>query len=596
MFQHNKSKLDNNVKSNIFIDFSKQNFLKLIKLSKPKYNYLFFGIIMLIVTSSIQVFIPTIVAKLINDFTTGINFKLVSLIFALFICSAFFSITGSIILGVFGEDIIKKLRRILLKKILSYKILYFDDIKSGELTSHISNDTTQLKQVLSENIPQSIASIITICGTLFMMIRTDWHMTLVIIVSIPALFILLVPIMTIGTKIGNTRQESLAKFNGLVNEMISEIRLIKMSNAEKHVFEKLNIKIKELYYIGKKEALFDAIIQPLLMMVFMCTIFGILTYGLHLISTGEIRIGVLFSFLMYLFNLIGSLPTLSSFASEIAKVNGATNRIYELILKEGENFNIGSNFNLQAKVLNVKYLSFSYSNNIEALTLENISLIAKPNQITALVGPSGGGKSTIFGILERFYEPTNGSIYFGNQNISNINLKNYRRQIGFVSQEAGVISGTIRENLIFGLERIITEKELWSVLKLSYADQFVERLPLQLDTEIGEQGIKLSGGERQRLAIARAFLRNPKLLILDEVTANLDSESEAKVQESLTNLMSGRTTLIIAHRLSTIINSDCIYFIENGQITGYGKHEYLVDTHPLYASYIKEQFSLPIKK
>ena len=206
--------------------------------------------------------------------------------------------------------------------------------------------------------------------------------------------------------------------------------------------------------------------------------------------------------------------------------------------------------------------------------------------------PSGSGKSTIFSLLERFYEPTSGTICFDKQNILDIGLEYYRRQIGFVSQETGIMSGTIRSNLTFGLNRVVTEKEIWSVLELSYATQFVKKMPLQLDTEIGEQGINLSGGQRQRLAIARAFLRNPKILMLDEATANLDSESEVKIQEALTNLMKNRTTLIIAHRLSTIINSDCIYFVEDGRITGSGKHNFLVETHSLYKKYVDEQFKL----
>ena len=207
----------------------------------------------------------------------------------------------------------------------------------------------------------------------------------------------------------------------------------------------------------------------------------------------------------------------------------------------------------------------------------------------AFAGPSGGGKSTIFALLERFYEPTRGRLLIGDQPIADIDLQNWRAQIGYVSQDSAVFAGTIRENLQYGLDRTLSEEELWQGLALAYADQFVQEFPEKLETQIGERGVKLSGGQKQRIAIARAFLRDPKLLMLDEATASLDSQSEEKVQRALDHLMEGRTTLVIAHRLSTIVDADQIYFIEKGTITGQGTHAQLINNHPLYAAYVNEQ-------
>lgn len=207
----------------------------------------------------------------------------------------------------------------------------------------------------------------------------------------------------------------------------------------------------------------------------------------------------------------------------------------------------------------------------------------------AFAGPSGGGKSTIFALLERFYEPTSGRLLIGDQPIADIDLQNWRAQIGYVSQDSAVFAGTIRENLQYGLGRTLSEEELWQGLALAYADQFVQEFPEKLETQIGERGVKLSGGQKQRIAIARAFLRDPKLLMLDEATASLDSQSEEKVQRALDHLMEGRTTLVIAHRLSTIVDADQIYFIEKGTITGQGTHAQLINNHPLYAVYVNEQ-------
>ena len=205
------------------------------------------------------------------------------------------------------------------------------------------------------------------------------------------------------------------------------------------------------------------------------------------------------------------------------------------------------------------------------------------------MGPSGGGKSTIFALLERFYQPESGKFTIGDENIQDIDLTNWRSQIGYVSQNSAIFSGTIRENLVYGLTKDMTDDELWHGLALAYADQFVREFPDQMETEIGERGIKLSGGQKQRLAIARAFLRDPKILMLDEATASLDSESEGKVQQALDKLMVNRTTLVIAHRLATIVNADQIYFVEHGKITGHGSHHELMQNHSLYAKYVNEQ-------
>ena len=222
--------------------------------------------------------------------------------------------------------------------------------------------------------------------------------------------------------------------------------------------------------------------------------------------------------------------------------------------------------------------------------LRDVSFETKPNAVVAFAGPSGGGKSTIFSLIERFYKPTGGEILIGEENIENVDLAKWREQIGLVSQDAAVMPGTIRDNLTYGLRREASDEELWDALRMAYADGFVSEMEDQLETEIGERGIKLSGGQRQRIAIARAFLRDPKILMLDEATASLDAESEAMVQKALGDLMQGRTTLVIAHRLSTIVDADKIYFIENGTVSGAGTHQELLKTTPLYAQYVKDQF------
>jgi ATP-binding cassette subfamily B protein AbcA/BmrA len=215
-----------------------------------------------------------------------------------------------------------------------------------------------------------------------------------------------------------------------------------------------------------------------------------------------------------------------------------------------------------------------------------------PGKVTALVGPSGSGKTTLFALLERYYRPQKGTIRLGDDPIDSFSLKSWRRQIGYVSQESPLIAGTIRENICFGTDRDISDEELRHAARMAYADTFIEALPNQYDTEVGERGMKLSGGQRQRIAIARALLRNPNILMLDEATSNLDSQAEIVVQQAFKNLMRGRTTIVIAHRLSTVIDADQIVFIEKGVVTGIGTHEQLFRTHPMYREFAIQQLRM----
>ncbi|MCD4956755.1 ABC transporter ATP-binding protein/permease [Enterococcus hirae] len=572
--------------------FFLKEFLSLIKQTKPRYPLLAMGMILLAGSSAVQVYVPKLAANLVNHFQEGIDYALLGRVVGMFVFSAVISAIGGTVLGIFGENVIQNMRKRLWNKLTILKVTYFDSVKAGEMSSRVTNDTTQVKQLLAVTFPQTIASIITVIGTVYMMIRMDWHMSLAMVIAVPVVILLMIPVMTFGSKINHIRQDAMSHFNGIATETLSEIRLVKTSNAEQQAQERAANEVDRLFRVGKKEAVFDAAMQPIMMMVFMSMVFGLLAYGMHRIAIGAMTIGVLMSFLMYLFNLIGAMPTIATLFSEMAKAAGSTRRVQELLNEVPEDFESGEEVDLSNKTLCVSNVDFAYSDAPEEPILTNVSFEAKPNEIIAFAGPSGGGKSTTFSLLERFYEPTAGTIKFGTTEIQKIKLSNYRSQIGYVSQDSAIMAGTIRYNLTYGLADTYTDEQLWEVLELAYARQFVEEMPNGLDTEVGERGTKISGGQRQRLAIARAFLRDPKVLMLDEATASLDSESEAKVQQALTNLMKGRTTLVIAHRLSTIVDADKIYFIEKGKVTGSGKHSELVQKHKTYAKYVDEQFKV----
>lgn len=568
--------------------FSFRQFVRLITTTKPKYFLLIIGILLLIVSSSVQIYVPQLASSLVNNFSKGIDYPLLLKVVLLFVSSAIISAIGGTVLGIFGENVIQNLRKNLWFKLTTLKVNYFDAMKAGEISSRLVNDTSQVKQLLANTFPQTISSIILVLGSVYMMLKMDWQMCLAMLVTVPLVLIIMLPIFGFGTKVGHMRQDALAEFNGIASETLSEIRLVKTSNAEKQAQMRANHEVDKLFKVGKKEAVFDATMQPIMMMVMMSMIFGLLAYGMHRIAIGAMAIGTLMSFLMYLFNLIGAMPSIATLFTEMAKAAGSTKRVQELLDEEPEDLQGGEIIDLSGKKLKVTNIDFAYENDEPILT--GVSFEARPNQIIAFAGPSGGGKSTIFSLLERFYDPGRGVIEFGDKNIQDINLTDYRSQIGFVSQDSAIMAGTIRDNLTYGLDKEFSDDELWNVLELAYARKFVEEMPDGLLTEVGERGVKISGGQRQRIAIARAFLRNPKILMLDEATASLDSESEMMVQSALANLMKGRTTLVIAHRLATIVDSDKIYFLEKGMITGSGTHDELVGSHETYAKYVSEQF------
>lgn len=572
--------------------FSFKEFLGLIKMTEPNYLLLGIGMIFLVISSSIQVYVPKLASSLVNNFQKGVDYSLLGKVVGLFIFSALVSALGGTILGIFGENVIQNMRKRLWNKLTILKVSYFDSVKAGEISSRVVNDTNQVKQLLAVTFPQTVASVITVIGTVYMMIKMDWHMSLAMVIAVPVVILCMIPVMAFGSKVSHIRQDAMSQFNGLATETLSEIRLVKTSNAESQAQVRAANEVDRSFNVGKKEAIFDASMQPIMMMVFMSMVFGLLAYGMHRIAIGVMTIGTLMSFLMYLFNLIGAMPIIATLFSEVAKAAGSTRRVQELLSREPEDFESGQDIDLSEKTLSVKNVKFSYEDAPEEPILTDISFTAQPNQVIAFAGPSGGGKSTIFSLIERFYEPTEGQIKFGDIDIKDIKLSDYRRQIGFVSQDSAIMAGTIRDNLTYGLAENFSDEQLWDVLELAYARKFVEEMPDKLNTEVGERGVKISGGQRQRIAIARAFLRNPKILMLDEATASLDSESEMKVQEALSNLMKGRTTLVIAHRLSTIVDADSIYFVEKGKVTGSGKHDELVSKHKTYAKYVSEQFKV----
>ncbi|WP_338231974.1 ABC transporter ATP-binding protein [Companilactobacillus muriivasis] len=568
--------------------FKFRDFMHLISSVNPKKGLFILGMLLSLVTSGASLIVPQLTKGLVD--TSGlskIDGKMLAVLILAFLIQLGFGTVGGYILRYVGESSVKTLREKLWAHLLNLPVDYFDNHKSGETSSRLVNDTSVIKDLITSQFPNFITGAIQLVGSMIILFFMDWRMASLMFGIIPIFVLILLPIGRIMSRLGRKLQAATADFNADASEKLSEVRLIKSSNGES--FEKTtggNL-IDKIFKVGIKDARVEAVLQPIMTTAMLGIFVGILGYGAVRIQQGTLSSGSLVAFLLYLFNIITPVASFATFFSQVQKAMGSTERIQEILNTEPEVATTGKSVDVEGQTITAAHLDFSYDTDKQIL--HDVSFEATPNTVIAFAGPSGGGKSTIFSLLERFYQPDDGTILIGKQDIKDIDLASWRSQIGYVSQDSAVFAGSIRDNLQYGLDKQLTDDQLWHGLELAYADEFVHNFPDQLDTQIGERGVKLSGGQKQRIAIARAFLRDPKILMLDEATASLDSESEEKVQRALDQLMVGRTTLVIAHRLSTIVDADQIYFIENGSVTGHGTHQELMKNHALYAEYVKEQ-------
>ncbi len=567
-------------------------FIQLLLATKIPKTALMIGMIGSIVTTLAGLVVPMLTKNLVDGFSVeALSVPLLIAIGAAFVIQAIISGLSIYLLSAVGQKIVASLRETMWLKLVRLPVTYYDEHSSGETVSRVVNDTSVVKDLITDHFPQFITGIISIIGAVILLFIMDWKMTLVMLIAVPITLLIMIPLGKRMVTISRGLQDETATFTGHVQQTLSEIRLMKASTAEQDEEAKGLVGIDRLLGFGLKEARIFALIAPLMQFVVMLVIVFIIAYGGMRVATGEMSTGTLVAFLLYLFQIIMPITTFAMFFTQLQKAKGATERIITILdepLEEGQD---GIEKDITDEVIEVNNVSFAYD--MSEKVIDRISFTAQPGEMVAFAGPSGGGKSTVFGLLERFYEPLEGEILIGDTPIKQLSVQCWRNQIGYVAQESAMMAGTIRENLTYGLENRhqISDDRLWEVAEMAFAAQFIRDFPQGLDTEVGERGVKLSGGQRQRIAIARAFLRDPKILMMDEATASLDSQSEKVVQQALSRLMEGRTTFVIAHRLSTIVDADQILFIEKGKITGRGTHEQLVNDHPLYREFAAQQLT-----
>ncbi|MFF5513100.1 ABC transporter ATP-binding protein [Staphylococcus capitis] len=559
------------------------------RLSWP-YGLIIAAVIITSLGSLSGLLVPLFTGRIVDKFSvSSINWGMIGIFGAIFLVNALLSGVGLYLLSKIGEKIIYAIRSILWEHIIQLKMPFFDKNESGQLMSRLTDDTKVINEFISQKLPNLLPSVLTLIGSLIMLFIMDWKLTLLTFITIPIFVFIMIPLGRVMQKISTNTQSEIANFSGLLGRVLTEMRLVKVSNTERLELDNAHVNLKKIYHLGLKQAKISAIVQPISGVVMLLTIAIILGFGALEIGTGAITPGTLIAMIFYVIQLSMPLINLSTLVTDYKRAVGASQRIHEIMqepIEPTEALSESKDEIVEDGELSFENVDFKYD--VKKI-LNDVTFNIPQGKVSAFVGPSGSGKSTIFNLIERMYDIENGDIKYNHRSIYDIPLSKWRNKIGYVMQSNSMMSGSIRDNILYGINRKVTDDELIEYAKLANCHEFIMQFDEGYDTMVGERGLKLSGGQRQRIDIARSFVKNPDILLLDEATANLDSESEVKIQEALETLMEGRTTVVIAHRLSTIKKAGQIIFIDKGQVTGKGTHGELMASHEKYKNFVTSQ-------
>jgi ABC transporter fused permease/ATP-binding protein len=564
---------------------NKENFSKLLRIFSfiRPYSRLFtLGLICLLFSSTILLAFPALTGKLV-DAASGnsdwilddINTIALALVGVLFIQSIF-SFLRVFIFARVSENSIADLRNALYSKLLALPMGFYDRRRTGELFSRITSDVSQLQDTFSTTLAEFLRQILTlVVGVAIIFVSTP-KLSLFMLATFPFLVILAFVFGRYIRKLSKRTQDELASANVVVEETLQSIQVVKAFASE--LFESLRYgrALRRVVDIAIKTAVYRGLFISFIIFALFGGIVAVMWYGASLVAEGSLSVGDLLSFILYTTFIGGSIAGLGDLYGQIQKSIGASERVIEILDEQAETIAPVKEtaLDLRGKV-SFRDVHFAYPTRRELPVLDGLDFEIKPGEKVALVGHSGAGKSTIIQLIMRFYDPLSGAILVDDRAIHEYPLSAYRQALGIVPQEITLFGGSIAENIAYGKPDASME-EIARAAKNSYAEEFINSFPEGYQTMVGERGIKLSGGQRQRIAIARALLKDPRILILDEATSSLDAESEGYVQKALEQLMHGRTSIIIAHRLATIRKVDRIIVLEQGRIIETGTHEELM--------------------
>jgi ATP-binding cassette subfamily B protein len=569
---------------------------ELFKYLRP-YRWTFFvGMIFLALSTGTSLAFPKLVGNIIEVIEGKSRYtinQITGFLFIVLICQAVFSYFRVFLFTKVSEMAMSNIRADVFSKIITLPISFLEQRRVGELTSRITSDVSQLQGLMSFTLAEVFRQVATLIVGISILFYTSWKLTLFMLATFPMLVIASVFFGRHMRRLSKKAQDELAAANVVVEETLQSVNVVKAFTNEPLEVDRYKTILGRVVDLSLYAAKFRGGFVSFIIFAMFGGIVGVVWYGAGLVQAGEFGLSELFTFILYTTFIGASISGMGDLYAQINKTIGASERIFEILQETPEiSLEVAKNATAGGVTGDVVYdnVQFAYPSRSDLPVLKGISFHIKAGEKIALVGYSGAGKSTIVQLLLRFYDHQSGNILVDGKPLSSFGITELRKNIAVVPQEVMLFGGTIYENISYG-KPDATREEIYDAARRAHASEFIDTFPEKFETIVGERGIKLSGGQRQRIAIARAILKDPKILILDEATSSLDAESEKLVQVALDELMQNRTTIVIAHRLATIRKVDMIYVIREGRIAESGSHQQLtLLDNGLYANLIKLQF------
>jgi subfamily B ATP-binding cassette protein MsbA len=565
---------------------------RLLALVKSQWPRLSLALLCMLLVAAITPVKPYLVKPIVDEIFVKKNVKMLQLlpfvIIMIYILEAVFVFGETYLMNYVGQDLIKRLRDELYSHIQMLSLSFFHKHETGVLMARITNDVSIIKGMVSDAAAGVLKDSLSIVGLLCVIFYLDWKLAMIAVTVLPLAALLIVNFGRRLRKLSTRRQEAMADMSSLLHETFTGTRIVKAFGMEPHENRRFFEKTARLFKYEIKAVIVKGISSPVMGLLGGIGVALIVWYGGKKVISGVSTPGTFFSFMTALIMFYQPIKAISKLNNTVQEGLAAAVRIYAILDTDSDIVERREAVELQRKRHPVVFenVSFKYE---DQMVLRNINLQVKAGEIVALVGMSGGGKTTLVNLVPRFYDVTEGAVLVDGHDVRDVTIASLRSQIGIVTQDPILFNDTIRCNIAYGNPKAL-ESDIVAAATAAYAYDFVQSFPEGFDTVVGEKGVRLSGGEKQRICIARALLKNAPVLILDEATSSLDSESELAVQEALENLMRGRTTFVIAHRLSTIRNADRIIVIVDGRIVEEGKHEELLSLRREYCKLYEMQF------
>eukprot|EP00730_Choanoeca_flexa_P006959 TRINITY_DN12253_c0_g1_i1.p1 TRINITY_DN12253_c0_g1~~TRINITY_DN12253_c0_g1_i1.p1 ORF type:complete len:792 (+),score=209.57 TRINITY_DN12253_c0_g1_i1:96-2471(+) len=576
---------------------SKVNLKRLLSLAKPELPLLFGGCFAMLFSSGANIAAPYFFGKVIDAANSethaqrNLNREII-ILGIVYLVGAVASFVRSWLFTWAGQRLVARVRRDVFAAIVRQDISFFDTNRTGELTNRLASDTSVIQNAVTVNISMLLRYILQILGSLIVMFLLSWKLTLVLLSVVPPVAI---GAVFYGKKVKNLRkdfQDELAKASASAEEVISSMRTVRSFSNEDVACEQYNEAINSSYGIGKMLALVQGVFAGATAVFAQLAVLLVLWYGGVQVVQGHLSTGLLSGYMLYSIQIAMAFAFLSSLFGDFMQAVGASVRIFGLLDCEPSIGIKGGATPVRTKpTIALKDVTFRYPSRPDTVVLNKASFDVPQGSVVALVGPSGGGKSTIVALLERWYDPEEGAVCIGGQNVRDLEPSWLHHNMALVGQEPVLFAMSIKENIKYG-KNTATDEEVIAAAKKANAHDFILGFEDSYDTKVGERGVRLSGGQKQRIAIARALLMDPQILLLDEATSALDAESEHLVQEAIDRAMVGRTVLVIAHRLSTVRDADQVLVISKGNIVEKGTHDELVAQNGIYHKLVERQLQL----